>query len=83
MNYKIVKASEGRKKLSKILKEINENGQPYIFTIHGEPKAVMVDLAQFEDFIENAEYGISEKEILNRSKEDTISLEDLKRNLDV
>jgi len=83
MNYKIVKSSEGRKNLPKILKEIDEHGHSYIFTVHGVPKAVMVDLALFEEFIENTEYGISEAEILARSNEETISFEDLKQEFNV
>ena len=36
---------------------------------------------QLEDYIENTEYGTSEKELLARAKEETLTLEELKRNL--
>lgn len=83
MNFKIIKSSEGRKNLPKIIREVDENGQIYVFTVHGAAKVAMVDFALLEEFIENTEYGISEKEITKRSKEATISLKELKKQFDV
>lgn len=83
MNFKTIKSSEGRKNLPKIIREVDENGQIYVFTIHGVAKAAMVDFELLEEFIENTEYGISEKEILKRTKEKTISLKELKKQFDV
>ncbi len=83
MNFKTIKSSEGRKNLPKIIREVDENGQIYVFTVHGAAKVAMVDFALLEEFIENTEYGISEKEITKRSKEKTISLKELKKQFDV
>ena len=78
-----IPTSEGRKNLPKIIKEVDENGKIYVFTIHGEAKVAMVDLELLEEFIENTEYGISEKELRAREKEETISLEELKSQLKI
>lgn len=83
MQLTTIPTSEGRKNLLKIIKEVDENGKIYVFTIHGEAKVAMVDLDLLEEFIENTEHGLSEKELLKRSKEDTISLETLKKQLNV
>lgn len=83
MRYTIVATSEGRKDLPKIIREVDEKGNIYVFTIHGKPKAAMVDFALLDEFIENAEFGISEKEILKRSKETTISFQEFKKKFDV
>jgi len=83
MNFTTIPTSEGRKKLPQIIREVDENGKIYVFTIHGKAKVAMIDLDLLEEFIENTEYGISEKELGRRSKEDTISLETLKKQLDV
>lgn len=83
MNFKTIKSSEGRKNLPKIIREVDENGQIYVFTVHGTAKVAMVDFALLEEFIENTEYGISQKEITKRSKEKTISLKELKKQFDV
>lgn len=83
MNFTIIPTSEGRKNLPKIIREVDENGKIYIFTIHGEAKAAMIDLDLFEEFVENTEFGISEKEIISRAKEKTISLDELKKKLNV
>ena len=79
----MIPTSEGRKTLPKIIREVDENGKIYVFTIHGEAKAAMVDVDLLQEFMENAEYGISEKEILARTKEETIGLEELKKNLNL
>ncbi len=83
MHYKTINSSEGRKNFPRILKEVDENGQIYVVTIHGHAKAAIVDYDLLEEFIENAEYGISQKEILKRAKENTISLAEFKKSLDV
>lgn len=83
MNFTTIPTSEGRKNLPKIIREVDENGKIYIFTIHGEAKAAMIDLDLFEEFVENTEFGISEKEIISRAKEKTISLDELKKKLNV
>lgn len=83
MNFITIPTSEGRKKLRKIICEVDESGTIYVFTIHGQAKAAMIDLDLLEEFIENTEYGISEKKIVAASKEDTISLDELKKMLDV
>ncbi len=79
MNFTTITSSEGRKNLPKIIREVDENGKIYIFTIHGKAKVAMVDLEMFEEFIENTEYGISEKKMINREKEKTVSLNELKK----
>ncbi|MFH1533772.1 MAG: type II toxin-antitoxin system Phd/YefM family antitoxin [Nitrospirota bacterium] len=81
MNFTTINSSEGRKNLPKIIREVDENGKIYVFTIHGEAKVAMIDLDLLEEFIENTEYGISEKEIIKRSKEKTISLKKLKEQI--
>jgi predicted site-specific integrase-resolvase len=81
MNLTPIGLSEGRRTLPKLIREVDENGKIYVFTIHGKAKVAMVDLDLLEEFIENTEYGISEKELSERSKEDTISLDDLKEEL--
>ncbi len=69
MHFETIKSSDGRKN--------------YVFTVHGVGKAAMVDLELLEELIENTDYGISSKEILKRSKEETISLEELKKEMNV
>lgn len=83
MNLTHIAASEGRKILPQIIKEVDENGKIYVLTIHGKPKVAMVDLDLLEEFIENTEYGISEKEIIKRAEEKTISLAEIKKELNV
>ena len=83
MNFTTIKSSEGRKNLPKILREVDENGKIYVFTIHGVAKAAMVDFDLLEEFIENTEYGISEKEIAKRAEEETITIDELKKQLNV
>jgi hypothetical protein len=41
----------------------------------------MINVNLIQEFTENDKYGISEKEILARTKEKTISLEELKKKL--
>lgn len=83
MHFTSIPTSEGRKNLPKIIKEVDENGKIYVFTIHGKAKAAMVDFDLLEEFIENTEYGISEKEIRERANEKSISLAELKKELNV
>ncbi len=83
MNFTTIKSSEGRKNLPRIIREVDEGGKIYVFTIHGVAKAAMVDFDLLEEFIENTEYGISEKEITKRAKEKTISLSVLKKQMNV
>lgn len=83
MIFKTIKSSEARKQLPKIMQEVDEQGKVYVFTVHGVAKTAMVDFELLSQFIENAEYGISEKEIVRRSKEETISLAEFKKQFDV
>ena len=83
MNYKTIPTSEGRKNLPKIIKEVDEQGNIYVITIHGKAKAALVDLDLLEEFIENTEYDISEKELKKRAKEDTVSLDKFKKKFNV
>jgi len=83
MIFTSIPTSEGRKHLTRIIKEVDENGKIYIFTIHGQAKVAMVDLDLLEEFIENTEHCISEKELLEREKEKTISIDELKKQLNV
>lgn len=83
MYYSTISTSEGRKNLPKLIREVDESGCVYVFTIHGKAKAAMIDLGLFEQFIENVEYGISEKELLKRSKEPRIDLEEFKKKFNV
>ncbi len=83
MNFTTITSSEGRKNLPSIIQKVDETGNIFIFTIHGKPKTAMVDLDLLEEFIENTEYGISEKELIKRSKEKTISFEEFKRKFNV
>lgn len=83
MKFTYIPSSEGRKKLPEILKDVDDTGAVYVITIHGKSKAAIVDLDLLEEFIENAEYGISARELLKRSKEKTISLKEFKKEFNV
>ena len=83
MRYTTIPTSKGRKDLPRIIREVDEEGLIYVFTIHGKAKAALIDLDLLEEFIENTEFGISNKEILRRSQEETISLEELKKKINL
>jgi len=83
MNFTAIKTSEARKTLPKMIREVDENGKIYVFTVHGESKAAMIDLDLLEELIENTEYGISANELIKRSNEETLSLADFKKQLNV
>lgn len=83
MNYKIIPSSQGRSSLPQIIKEVDEQGSVYVLTVRGVGKVAVVNLDLFQEFIENAEYGISEKELVSRASEDTMTLEELKSALNV
>ena len=83
MKFTTIPSSEGRKNLSSLIHEVDETGNVYIFSVHGESKAALVDVDLLEEFVENAEYGISAHEIVKRSQEGTVSLEDLKKEFNV
>lgn len=83
MHYKSIPASQGRNELSTLIRQVDETGDIIVFTVHGKAKVAMIDLDLLEEFIENVEFGISEKEILKRSKEETISLDKLRKQFDV
>lgn len=83
MKFKYVTSSQGRKKFSDFLRIVDENGDIIVFTTHGKAKAALVDIELLEEFIENVEYGMSEKDILSRLDEKTVSLDELKKELDV
>ncbi len=79
----IINSSEARKNLPYILKKVDQTGVPYIVTINGQEKVAIIDIDLFKQFVENVEFGISDAEIIKRSNEDTISLEDFKISLNV
>lgn len=83
MFFNTVAVSEARKNLPKIIKEIDQKGKIFVLTTHGSAKVALIDLNLLEEFLENREFGITEEEILARSKEKTISLKELKKNFDV
>ena len=83
MIFTTISTSEGRKKLPQIIKEVDQQGKIYIFTTHGKAKVAIVDMELFNEFIENTEYGISAKEIVKRTREKTISLQELKSRLNL
>lgn len=77
MNYKTVPVSEGRKNLPHFMKEVEETGDIVVFTTHGKAKVGLIDLDLLEDLIENAEFGITESELIEISKEERFGLEAL------
>lgn len=79
----VISSSEARKNFPSIIKKVDQTGTPYIVTINGEKMAAIVDIDLFEQFVENTEFGISEGEIIKRSEEETISLENFKSSLNV
>lgn len=83
MHYKSISASEGRKNLATLIRQVDESGDIVVFTIHGKAKVAMIDIDLLDEFIENMEFGLSSNEIKNRSKEKTISFEQVKKQFNV
>ncbi|MBI2634415.1 type II toxin-antitoxin system Phd/YefM family antitoxin [Candidatus Peregrinibacteria bacterium] len=83
MNFTTITSSEGRKNFPKIINEVDEQGKIYVVTVHGKTKVAIIDLDLLEEWIENTEYGISEKELLKRLKEKRIGFEELKTKFNV
>lgn len=83
MRYTTIPASEGRSNLARIIRTVDETGNIVVFTVHGKARAALVDMDLLDEFIENGEYGISERELVKRSGEKRVSLATLKRKLNV
>ena len=79
----IVNSADVRKNLSSLVKNIDDTGSIVVITIHGKPKAGMVDIDLLEQFVENAEFGISESELVERSNEKSILWDEFKKKFDV
>jgi len=83
MDYKDISLTDGRKCLPQIIKEVEELGRVYVFTVHGKRKVAMVDFDLLAEFVENLEFGVSAKELNRRTKEERMSLDQLKNALNV
>jgi PHD/YefM family antitoxin component YafN of YafNO toxin-antitoxin module len=85
MKLNIIPSSEGRKNLAKIIKEVADQEKIYILTTNGHAKVAMINWEILEEMIENEEYGITSKELLERSKdlEGAISEEEFRKEFNL
>lgn len=83
MRQELVSSSEARKQLPFLMQKVDEQGKVIVLTVYGKKKAALIDIDLLEELIENIEFGISEKELLRRSKEKRMSLNELRQSLDV
>lgn len=83
MQQVLVSTSAARKNLPHLISQVDELGKIVVLTVHGKKKIALIDIDLLEQFIENSAFGISEKELLKRSREKRVSMEYLKKSLNV
>jgi len=72
MAKKVISITEGRKRLFKIVQEIQTPGNYYVFTVDGKPQMVLMSQEEFESIMETMEI-LSDPEImkdLEKAEED-------------
>lgn len=75
MNFQIVPFSEGRSKLTTLRKQVVDNGEIVVLTVNGKAEVALIDFELLQEFLENAEFGISLAELKRRANEDTVGVD--------
>ncbi len=55
--------SELKQNASKLIKQVNETGQPIILTLNGKPAAVIQDVESYERMAEAADYRLTVRDL--------------------
>lgn len=85
---KTVTASEARNDFFAILREIETPGVSIVITYEGHPKGVLMSVDEFEGWMETMDIMSDPEEaadilkrLRNKDKEETVTLEEFKKNL--